>query len=101
MGRKGESIFRRNDGRYEARYIKNYIGDTARYGYIYGHTYSEVKEKRRRVMMEKEHKSPTCKGRLSVYILRWLEFKKDKIKLSSYATYANKIKKQIYKNIFI
>ena len=36
MGRKGESIFKRKDGRYEARYIKNYIGDTARYGYIYG-----------------------------------------------------------------
>ena len=34
MGRKGESIFKRKDGRYEARYIKNYIGDTAKYGYI-------------------------------------------------------------------
>ena len=43
MGRKGESIFKRKDGRYEARYIKNYIGDSAKYGYIYGRTYSEVK----------------------------------------------------------
>ena len=32
MGRKGESIFKRKDGRYEARYIKNYIGDYAKYG---------------------------------------------------------------------
>ena len=43
MGRKGESIFKRNDGRYEVRYINNYIRDTARSGYIYGKSYSEVK----------------------------------------------------------
>ena len=81
MGRKGESIFKRKDGRYEARYIKNYIGDYAKYGYIYGRTYSEVKEKRRKIMMEKEKKTTIAKGRFSVYIIRWLEYKKDKIKL--------------------
>ena len=95
MGRKGESIFKRKDGRYEARYIKNYIGDTARYGYIYGKSYSEVKEKRRKAMMEKEKKITISKCKFSVYIIRWLEFKKNKIKLSSYATYANKVKKHI------
>ena len=39
MGRKGESIFKRKDGRYEARYIKAYNGDLAIYGYLYGKTY--------------------------------------------------------------
>ena len=95
MGRKGESIFKRKDGRYEARYIKNYIGDTAEYGYIYGRTYSEVKEKRRQIMLEKEKKVSVSKSKFSIYILRWLESKRDKIKLSSYATYANKVKKHI------
>ena len=92
MGRKGESIFKRKDGRYEARYIKNYIGDTARYGYIYGKSYSEVKEKRRKAMMEKEKKITISKGKFSVYIIRWLEFKKNKIKLSSMQHMLTKLK---------
>lgn len=43
----GENIRLRTDGRYEARYIKSRT-DTGKiqYGYCYGHTYEEAKEKR-------------------------------------------------------
>ena len=44
--RKGESIFKRKDGRYEGRYVKGYSGNTAIYGYVYGKTYNECKKKK-------------------------------------------------------
>lgn len=46
MSRRGENIYKRKDGRWEGRYIKNRTADNkAQYGYVYGKTYSEVKEK--------------------------------------------------------
>ena len=43
---KGENIFKRKDGRWEARYVRDRdIYGKIRYGYCYGRTYSEVKEK--------------------------------------------------------
>lgn len=45
MPRRGENIRKRKDGRWEGRYIKGRKPDrTAIWGYIYGHTYTEVKE---------------------------------------------------------
>ena len=46
MPRRGENIRKRKDGRWEGRYIKGRKADrTAIWGYIYGHTYTEVKKK--------------------------------------------------------
>lgn len=45
MARHGENIRKRKDGRWEGRYIKGRKPDrTAVWGYIYGHTYMEVKK---------------------------------------------------------
>lgn len=46
MPRKGENIFKRKDGRWEARYILRYENGKAKYRYLYGATYREAKEKR-------------------------------------------------------
>lgn len=46
MPRKGENIFKRVDGRWEGRFIKNHTGGKAVYGYVYGKSYKEVKEKK-------------------------------------------------------
>lgn len=46
MPRKGENIFKRADGRWERRFTKDHIGGKAVYGYIYGKSYKEVKEKK-------------------------------------------------------
>lgn len=46
MPRKGENIYKRKDGRWEGRYIKG-RSDTGKaiYGYVYAHSYREVKSK--------------------------------------------------------
>ena len=44
MARRGENIHKRKDGRWEGRYIKGRIGGKAVWGYLYGHSYVEVKE---------------------------------------------------------
>ena len=46
MAKCGENIRKRKDGRWECRFIKGRKSDrTAIWGYIYGHSYMEVKEK--------------------------------------------------------
>lgn len=46
MPRKGENIYKRKDGRWEGRYILSYNADNkAKYAYVYGKTYGEVKQK--------------------------------------------------------
>ena len=46
MPRKGENIYKRKDGRWEARYIHHYEGGKAKYKSIYGNSYTEVRAKR-------------------------------------------------------
>ncbi len=46
MSKKGENIYKRKDGRWEGRYIKYYDNTKkAKFGYIYGKTYTDVKQK--------------------------------------------------------
>ena len=46
MPRKGENIYKRKDGRWEARYIKQRTpGGKAVYGYVYAKSYKEAKSK--------------------------------------------------------
>ena len=46
MARKGENIFKRSDGRWEGRFIKEHRNGKAVYGYVYGKSYKEAKEKK-------------------------------------------------------
>ena len=52
MSKRGENIYKRKDGRYEARYVKERdINDKIiKYGYVYGKTYQEVKIKKQKAM---------------------------------------------------
>ncbi len=65
MSRKGENIFLRKDGRWEARYIKERKMDGRyRYGYVYGKNYLEVKNKRNEILLNLEQvkkKHESCK----------------------------------------
>ncbi|WP_242590249.1 hypothetical protein [Enterococcus sp. DIV0849a] len=46
MSKKGENIYKRKDGRWEGRYVKNRTPDgKIKYGYVYGKKYAEVKER--------------------------------------------------------
>lgn len=45
MARRGENIRKRSDGRWEGRYIKGRSADGKPcWGYVYGATYTEVRE---------------------------------------------------------
>lgn len=45
MPRHGENIFKRSDGRWEARYVKEIgLDGTKKYGSVYAKTYREVKK---------------------------------------------------------
>ena len=50
MARKGEAIYKRKDGRYEARFIKGYTNGKADYIFVYGKTYMEAKKKRQQTI---------------------------------------------------
>lgn len=45
MSRQGENIYKRKDGRWEGRYIKDYVNGKTKYGYVFAKTYKEVKSK--------------------------------------------------------
>lgn len=45
MPRKGENIYKRKDGRWEGRYIKGRTAKKAFYGYVYGKSYRDVRER--------------------------------------------------------
>lgn len=45
MPRTGENIYKRKDGRWEGRYIKERVAGKARYGTVYARSYREVKLK--------------------------------------------------------
>lgn len=52
MSKRGENIYKRKDGRFEARYVKERdINDKiVKYGYVYGKTYTEAKLKKQKAM---------------------------------------------------
>ena len=45
MPRTGKNIYKRKDGRWEGRYIKEHVDGRARYGTVYARSYRDVKVK--------------------------------------------------------
>ena len=91
MARKGENIFYRKDGRWEARYFKQYDENhRIIYGYVYGKTYLEAKKKKNEKLlclnMEQKRKAHQKKT-LNDGIDEWLVQKKLIVKESTYARY--------------
>ena len=104
MSRKGENIFKRSDGRYEGRYVKDYKDGRAIYGYVYAKTYSECKRKKNNKILDfnknniKVAKKKTNYKTLNFYIDKWLE-NKSNIKESTYTKYHDIIKYYINNDI--
>lgn len=104
MARHGESIWKRKDGRWEARYrIENLTGRKSAYRSVYGSTYEEVKEKRNAAIRAAEkalnHK-PECMSKhanntpspevlFAEAAKQWLEKMANKWKYSTYVKYSN------------
>ncbi len=97
---KGENIFKRKDGRWEARYVKEYdYTGKIKYGYCYGKTYREAKEK------ATQHKAAILNGtpivssrvrqKFSVYCDQWLNANKTRLKISTINKYESIFNKYI------
>ena len=93
----GENIYKRQDGRYEGRYV---VGKTTtgkiRFGYIYGHQYTEVRNEllRRKAAQLRLLDLTTACHRLLLgdWLRRWFESELlGSVKSSSYQTYLRQI----------
>lgn len=89
MARKGESIFKRSDGRYEARFISSYDENgKAIYKSVYAKTYTEAKNKRRDKMhtISNERQKTSVNMLFKDICLQWLETKQKESTYSKYHT---------------
>lgn len=97
---KGENIFKRKDGRWEARYIKGYeLSGKIRYGFCYGKTYREAKEKVTKFKAALLSGSPMpangSRHHFAFYCDEWLRLRKSKIRESTYIKYSTVLEKHI------
>ena len=60
MPRTGENIYKRKDGRWEGRYIKERNSGKAKYGSVYARSYREVKKKLEDAKQEVDKKKPSA-----------------------------------------
>ncbi len=95
---KGENIYKRKDGRWEGRYIRSYDSEhKAKYAYVYGKTYSEVKRKLTEQRGNVQKVQPT-KNKSSTYgelLDCWLHSMQLNTKESTQARYTHLIKTHI------
>ena len=100
MSKKGENIYKRKDGRWEARYEKgrNEQGRII-YGSLYGKTYHEVKEKKQQILISnqitKEFCHPINQLTLNIVSYKWLESIRHTVKRSTYMCYLTLIQKHL------
>lgn len=90
MSRKGENIFKRKDGRWEARYIHHYEDGKAKYRYLYGNSYAEVKaRKQMELALPENRKAPVVKQLAAFDTLAdlWLADIRISVKESTYTRY--------------
>lgn len=96
--KKGENIYKRKDGRWEGRYIRFYDAENkAKYTYVYGKTYNEVKQK----LIDKRSttRKTACPSRKSItygeLLDSWLQSSRLKTKESTHARYTHLINTHI------
>ena len=99
MARRGESIYHRKDGLWEARYVKEIdITGKKKYGSVYGHSYREAKEKRQDAL---DHillfqRASTLRGATVTQLAReWLQVNSGRLKPSSVQRYRGFLKNHI------
>jgi integrase len=102
MAKRGENIYKRKDGRWEARIIKGYTEQgKALYAYFYGRSYKEVKDKIFMPLPCVEGYSASAPNtaedapRFGNILDAWLGNKEIRLKKSSYVKYFNLINNHI------
>ncbi len=97
---KGENIFKRKDGRWEARYVKDReLSGRIVYGYCYGKTYKEAKEKvsRFKSLGEFRPARTSCENHLKFghFCDEWLESCRFRLKGSTCERYKTAVENHI------
>ena len=89
MPRRGENIWKRKDGRWEARYIKCRTEDgKAKYGSVYAKSYKDVRRKRDEILSAlPQQKNINREISVKTVVSEFLADKKPKVKLSTYTRY--------------
>lgn len=96
MSRRGENIFKRKDGRWEARYVKEVALDgRKKYGSVYAKTYREVKAKQQICINQPLGSTAKTAMTIGELMSEWLENSKDQLKISSYQKYRTIVKNHI------
>lgn len=99
MSKRGENIYKRKDGRWEGRYIKHYDANgKAKYGYLYGKSYAEVKAKLRDMqarLLNGALPDSTKSVLYSEVLMAWLQSTRINVKESTYMRYKHLIDKHI------
>lgn len=102
MKSKGENIYRRKDGRWEGRYIKERKSDgKIRYGYVYSRNFTEVKKKLFLYKMQYkenylgEGKKPHSTMTFQVWANHWLIIQEKRVKPNTYISYESKLKNHL------
>ena len=100
MARTGENIYKRKDGRWEARYIASYDENgKAKYKYLYARTYTEVKAKLLKAQnyphLTNEAEKSKNKEKYEYWLDEWLRTKRLSVKESTYIRYRNTIENHI------
>lgn len=103
MAKKGKNIYKRKDGRWEGRYIKNYdLSGKIRYGYVYGKTFREAREKQEKAqadLMNRPVAASHGKQNLTAFCEEWLLLNRNRVKKSTYIKYRNTIQRYIVPNL--
>ena len=91
MSKTGENIYKRKDGRWEARFLKSKEGNKVKYGYVYAKTYNEVKEKlfNAKISYKEKIQNNLCEkhSTFKEWAEIWIDTLYPKIKLSSITKY--------------
>ena len=95
MARRGENIFKRKDGRWEARVADNRENGKRYYRSLYGKSYTEVKTKKEEYNRLKYCKGTPYPGKSALFsclAVNWLSSVKQTVKESTYTRY--------YRNVY-
>lgn len=99
MPRKGNSIYKRNDGRYEARYmVSRDENGKAKYKAVYGHSEDEVREKLEAAKREvpEEVINPVKSRTFREVAEMWLEENRGSMATTTYDRYRETLERAVY-----
>lgn len=96
MPRRGENIFKRRDGRWEARFVREVTLDgKKKYGSVYARTYREVKEKQLKYINQPLSVPKRLSLTVNKIMEEWLCDSKKRLKISTYQKYRSMLENHI------